>query len=61
MYLVLTGNEYGFDLNDNIHLNLLEEEDANIKFQEYLIEYGAAGMWKIENNKLNCIKTEINL
>ena len=60
-YLVLTGNEYGFDLLNMVDLNFIEDElEANETYDSYLEEYGCAAMFLVKQSGLKVIKSEHN-
>ncbi len=60
MYLVITGNEYGFDLGNMVDLKFINEEKAEEVYQEYLDDYGCAAMYKVNLDGLESIKMESN-
>ena len=59
-YLVITGNEYGFDLSDVIDLNFVDLEKAEETYTNYIEEYGCAAIYKVLDNKLELVKIEQN-
>lgn len=62
MYLVITGNEYGYDLTafdfGTTILFISDKADADEKFKKYLEEYGCAAMYKVHPNKFEQIREE---
>ena len=57
-FLVVTGNEYGVDLLNQVDLNLLGEEKAYEQYDSYLEEFGCAAMLEIQVDKLVIVKSE---
>ncbi len=54
-YLVITGNEFGYDLLD---LDFVDIETAEQRFAEYMEEYECAVMYKVSEHGLEVVKSE---
>ena len=59
-YLVITGDEYGFDLGNLIDLSFNELDKAEEIYNDCLEEYSCAAMYKVNNNGLEMVKMESN-
>lgn len=57
-YLVITGNEYGFDLGNMVDLKFHEKEKAEDIYNEFIEEYDCAAMYKVNENGLELIKMD---
>ena len=55
-YFALTGNEFGVHLPN--HLNLLTEDEATKEYLEMVIEYGCAGLYKVEDGQITMVRQE---
>ena len=58
MYLVVTGNEYGYDLGNMTDLNFVDEERAEELYKQYLEEYSCAAIFRVLPDKLELVKQE---
>lgn len=57
MFLVLTGNEYGLEIDVNAPVRFIESiEDAEAQYQMYLEEYGAGVIYEVTESCLVPIK-----
>lgn len=54
-YLVMTGNEFGYDILD---LDFVGIEAAEQRFAEYMEEYECAVMYKVSEHGLELVKSE---
>jgi hypothetical protein len=59
-YLILIGDEYGYDILNMVDLNFLDKEAAESTYRVYLKEYGSASMFLVTETKLELIKEENN-
>jgi len=59
-YLILIGNEYGYDILNMVDLNFLDKESVESTYSDYLEEYGSAAMFLVTETKLELIKEENN-
>jgi hypothetical protein len=59
-YLVLTGNEYGYNITDTLDLAFVNKKDAEDRYNMYLREYDCAVMYELDlqHNRLNLIKQD---
>jgi hypothetical protein len=57
-YLVLTGNEYGYDVGNMIDLIFRPEEEAEELYQQYLKDYACASMYRVLEDRLELVKEE---
>lgn len=58
MYLVITGNEYGYDLNNMTDLTFLPKDKAEEAYDKYLEESGCAAMYEVLPTGLKLVKQE---
>lgn len=56
-YLVLTGNEYGFDLGDMIDLSFKNFKEANELYDQFVAEYDCAAMFRVDEDGLVHMKS----
>ena len=59
-YLVVTGDEYGFDLGNLLDLSFRPLEAAEIIYNDCLEEYGCAALYKVTDTGLVLVKMESN-
>lgn len=59
-YLVVTGDEYGFDLGNLLDLNFNALDKAEEIYNECLEEYACAAMYKVNETGLELVKMESN-
>ncbi len=59
-YLVLTGDEYGFDLGNLLDLSFNDLNKSEEIFNDCLEQYGCAAMYKVNNDGLELVKMESN-
>jgi hypothetical protein len=57
-FLVITGNEFGYDLGNMVETNFLNIDDAEMQYDKLLEEYGCASMWLVTPTHLKPIKEE---
>jgi len=59
-YLVVTGDEYGFDLGNLLDLNFNALDKAEEIYNECLEEYACVAMYKVNETGLELVKMESN-
>ncbi len=57
-FLVITGNDFGYDLGNMIETNFLNKADAEMQYDSLLEEYGCASMWLVTPTCLEPVKEE---
>lgn len=58
-YLVLIGNEYGFDMLDMSDLTFVDKVTAYDKHEYNIEEYGFSAIFKVSDNGLELIEQHI--
>jgi hypothetical protein len=59
-YLVVAGDEYGFDLGNMTDLSFNELDKAEEIYNECLEEFSCVAMYKVNNDGLEIVKMESN-